>query len=403
MRAICRDTRLCAGCTACANICPQKCIEMIENEEGFLYPQVDESRCVNCNLCEKTCPINTMPKINQANPKTRVARTLDNKLLEQCSSGGVFTTLAKTFIESNGVVYGVIYDTNFNVVHQRIDSEEDVARLAGSKYVQSFLGDAFQQIKVDLLRGKPVLFCGTPCQVAGLRNYLKKDYADLYCVDLVCHGVPSPKIWRQYLEVITKRYGKVRTVNIRSKTLADHVSVMEENFSDGRKVRGSARTNMMSKIFFKNIADRYSCYDCQFKTVSRCSDLTIYDSWHADKLVPGLKDDDKGYTNVIIQSSKGQYMVDNFFKDNITTYDVDTLKAIELDGSMATKSVVMHDKRNVFYNAINNEGIVSSVNKFLPIEKKDYLIEKLKLFLYSVGILRSAKRVKEQIKVTLKK
>ena len=172
MRAICRDTRLCAGCTACANICPQKCIEMIENEEGFLYPQVDESRCVNCNLCEKTCPINTMPKINQANPKTRVARTLDNKLLEQCSSGGVFTTLAKTFIESNGVVYGVIYDTNFNVVHQRIDSEEDVARLAGSKYVQSFLGDAFQQIKVDLLRGKPVLFCGTPCQVAGLRNYL---------------------------------------------------------------------------------------------------------------------------------------------------------------------------------------------------------------------------------------
>ena len=114
MRAICRDTRLCAGCTACANICPQKCIEMIENEEGFLYPQVDESRCVNCNLCEKTCPINTMPKINQANPKTRVARTLDNKLLEQCSSGGVFTTLAKTFIESNGVVYGVIYDTNFN-------------------------------------------------------------------------------------------------------------------------------------------------------------------------------------------------------------------------------------------------------------------------------------------------
>ena len=403
MRAICRDTRFCTGCTACATICPLKCIKMVENEEGFLYPQVDESKCVSCNLCKKTCPINTLPKISKAEPKTVVARTIDNKLLEQCSSGGVFTTLARIFIKSNGVVYGVVYDTDFNVVHQRIDSEEDVARLAGSKYVQSFLGDTFQQMKEDLLKGNRVLFCGTPCQVAGLRNYLKKDYEDLYCVDLVCHGVPSPKIWREYLEIITKKHGKVRSVNFRSKCLGYHVSVMEENFSDGRKVLGSARTNMMSKIFFRNIADRYSCYNCQFKTISRCSDLTIYDSWHAEKLVPGLKDDDKGYTNVIIQSSKGQYMVDKFFKDNITTYDVDTLKAIELDGSMATKSVAMHDKRNDFYNAFNDEGIVNSVNRFLPIEKKDYLIEKMKLFLYSVGILRSVKRVKELIRVTLKK
>ena len=400
---ICKDPNMCTGCTACASICPKQCITMKENNEGFLYPEKELYKCIDCGICNKVCPINRPLEIAHDLPQTFVVRTKNRCFLEKCTSGGVFTTLAYEFVRNGGVAYGAIYDDDFNVVHSRVDNIEHIENLAGSKYIQSFLGDTFKSVKKDLSGKQKVLFCGTPCQVAGVKAFLQKNYDNLYCVDLVCHGVPSPKIWRAYLKLIQEKNGKLSYVNFRSKYYGYHVSVMEERFPNNKIVVGSARTNLMSKIFFKNIADRKSCYDCQFKTINRCSDITIYDSWHASELVHGLKDDDKGYTNVIIQSTKGKMVFDKYIKKSMETYPVDTIEAIKKDGIMITNSVKEDLNREAFYQCFNGKGINTAVDYFLPISKKDYLIEKVKLFLYFIGILRSVKKVKELFSLALKK
>lgn len=390
---ICKDSKMCTGCTACVSICPKQCISMEENDEGFLYPQKDLSKCIECGLCNKVCPINYSVEISHDLPPTFVVRTKKHEFLEKCTSGGVFTSLACDFVDKNGVVYGVIYDDDFNVVHSRIENSADIERLAGSKYIQSFLGDTFKNVKKDLLGKRNVLFCGTPCQVAGLKSYLQKEYENLYCVDLVCHGVPSSKIWRAYLEFIQKKNGKLSYVNFRSKYFGYHVSVMEERFLNNRTIVGSARTNLMSKIFFRNIADRKSCYDCQFKTINRCSDITIYDSWHAGELVSGLKDDDRGYTNVVIQSLKGATLFEKYIKPSMETHQVDTTEAIKKDGIMMTNSVKGNPNREAFFKYFNEVGIKAAVDRFLPISKKDHFIEGIKYVLYRMGILNKIKSI----------
>ena len=214
---ICKDPSMCTGCTACASICPKQCITMQENDEGFLYPQKNLFDCIDCGLCSRVCPINKPLEVAHNLPQTFVVRTKNRHFLEVCTSGGVFTSLAHEFVRDNGVVYGAIYDSNFNVIHSRVDNIEYIEDLAGSKYVQSFLGDTFKRVKKDLVEKQNVLFCGTPCQVAGLKAFLQKNYDNLYCVDLVCHGVPSPKIWRAYLKLIQEKNGKLSYVNFRSK------------------------------------------------------------------------------------------------------------------------------------------------------------------------------------------
>ena len=394
-KTICKKHDLCTGCTACKNICPTQAISMQDDREGFQYPLINSTTCIDCSLCEKVCPINNPPPNDNFSRISFVARTKDDLLLMACTSGGVFTTLSRQFLEDSGIVYGAIYDENFNVIHQRIINTNDVNKLSGSKYVQSDLGNCFQQIQDDLNNSNKVLFCGTPCQVAGLINFLSKPYENLFVVDLVCHGVPSPQLWREYLTYIQSIKGPLKTVNFRSKKLGYHVSVMEESFANGQTIIGSARTNLMSKCFFRNIADRYSCYNCQFKTVERCSDLTLYDSWHASKLVNGLKDDDKGYTNIIVQSNNGKILIDRYLSDVVELYESDAQRAIELDGSMALASVRMHNKRDEFYTYLCEHGISKAIQKYLPISKKDYLIEKIKVVLYQTKLLYILKRYKK--------
>lgn len=390
---ICRDEVLCTGCTACKNACPKHCISMQENHEGFLYPVIDNGKCVDCGICEKACPINHPPEIGDIFRKTYVARTIDKDILSLCTSGGIFTTLAKSFILRSGIVYGVVFDAEFNVLHSKVSNVSEIKKLCGSKYVQSNLGDIFTEIKNSLNSDQEVLFCGTPCQVAGLMKFLDRPFTKLYCVDLVCHGVPSPKIWKDYLEYLKENYGAISYINFRSKKLGYHISVMEERFKNGSIQLGSARTNLMAKCFFRNIADRMSCYDCQFKSVERCSDITLFDSWHAEKLVNGLKDDDKGYTNIIIQSTKGQKLIDKYLEDRAQLYQVDTKKAVNLDGSMALNSVRMPSDRGNFISCFNEQGLKKSIDKYLPISRKDKILEKLKIQVSKTSMLYRLKKV----------
>lgn len=321
--------------------------------------------------------------------KAYVAQSKNENILSQCTSGGFFTTIAYEFIKEGGYICGAVYGDNFEVKHIITNDLLEIERFAGSKYVQSKLNNVFFNIEKLLKEKKKVLFCGTPCQVCGLKKFLlykKVNISNLYLIDLVCHGVPSPRLWSAYLNYTIQKRGFLKSVNFRSKYLGYHTSVMEEINIDGKRYVGSARTHIMSKIFFSNIADRPCCYDCKFKSVKRDSDLTIFDSWHAKNLVTNIKDNDKGYSNVLVQSDKGQQLVLKY-KNLFYIYTCDYIKAIEMDGVMVTNSVKPNKYRNEFYNYLNKNGIESAVAKYLPISKKDYLIEKIKIIIKRNPIL----------------
>lgn len=390
------DKAACCGCTACANICPKGAIEMEPDEEGFLYPSVDKNFCMECGLCDKVCPVQQKCESKLKSVESYVLRTKADDVLMNSTSGGFVTPLAEYILEHNGIVCAAAYDKDFTVKHIIIESLEKkkLENIRGSKYVQSDLNDCFKRIKNCLKQSRLVCFIGTTCQVNGLKSFLRKDYEELITVDLVCHGVPSPKLWRKYLDYQKNKYNsEIRNIVFRNKTYGYHGGTMKICFSDGRIYFGSARVDYMLKSFFKEIASRPSCYSCTFKTVNRCSDYTIYDCWHAAQLVENLQDDDKGWTNVIIQSEKGQKLLMQI-KNQYEMYLTDTEKAVKLDGIMVKESATPHPKRNVFYEEMDNKTLPEQICEFIPVTRKDYLIEKSKTMIYKAGIYGMLRKLK---------
>lgn len=291
----------CTGCTACYNVCPHKAIEMIENSEGFKFPQIDTEKCTNCGLCEKVC-IPSSGYVKQ--PFETLAFGVKNKNLEerkQSQSGGAFYILAKHILSQGGVVYGSLIDEGFVVRHARASTEKEAKAFRGSKYVQSDLGDIFQSVKQDVQSGVPVLFSGTPCQVAGLKAYLRKDYENLLLVDLICHGVPSPKVWADYIEWQQKRKKKLITqAEFRDRSLPWGTHY-ESFFVNTKKKRYS----IFAKIFYSHNILRKSCYNCPFTNTERLSDITIGDYWGIETVKKEFRDD-YGVSAVMLNSETGK-------------------------------------------------------------------------------------------------
>lgn len=204
------DKYACCGCHACVQRCPKHCITMREDEEGFFYPFINETLCLDCGLCEKVCPVLQQDEARRP-LKVYAAKNPDDRVRMLSSFGGVFTMLAEQILDEGGVVFGARFDENWDVVHSYVDNKKDLEVFRGSKYVQSYIGDCFQKAECFLKEGRKVLFSGTPCQIAGLRLFLRERYDNLLTVDLVCHGVPSPKVWRTYLnETIARQCEKNR-------------------------------------------------------------------------------------------------------------------------------------------------------------------------------------------------
>ena len=354
-----KDKNDCCGCTACYNICPKKAIAMEADEEGFLYPQVNKELCVECGLCEKVCPIQHMPFANNTKKESYVLRTKNKDVLKESTSGGFVSPLAEWIFKNQGVFCASTYDSSFKVRHICVDTQEKYnnSMFRGSKYVQSQLEGCFQEIKYYLKQDRMVCFVGTTCQVNGLKAFLGRDYNELITVDLVCHGTPSPKLWDKYLDYQKKKYNSnIKNINFRNKTYGYHSGTMKIQFVNGKEYYGSARVDLMLKSFFKEISSRPICYACPFKTLDRCSDFTIYDCWHASDLVPKLKDDDKGYTNVIVQSEKGREIFQHISKE-YEIYPADTQKAIELDGIMVLNSAKKHSNRDEYYKDMDKKTL----------------------------------------------
>lgn len=393
------DKTKCSGCTACASACPSKCISMQPDFEGFLYPVVDAEKCIDCGVCNKVCPIETPIVVKDSLMQSFTVRTKDIEVLKNSTSGGFFTPLAEQILSNNGVICAAAYDENFAVKHTFLDGQDgwqpsDLKKFRGSKYVQSDVCGCFERIERLLKSGRQVCFVGTPCQVNGLKCYLRKVYDNLFTVDLVCHGVPSPKLWNTYLSWQKKRFkSTIKDIAFRSKTFGYHSGgFMQINFHNGKRYLASGRIDPMLKSFFKEISSRPICYRCPFKQGRRCSDLTIYDCWSYEKLT-NKTDDDLGYTNVLVHSRIGLNSLQNL-KNELVIYPVNTKSAIKQNGRMAETCPKAHPKRDSFYKELDSSPLLEHMKTFSLLSRKDYLIEGIKIVLYRLHF----QRIKEFLK-----
>lgn len=306
------DKSKCCGCTACKNICPQKAIEMKEDEEGFLYPIINKDKCINCGLCKKICPIlNKVPE-KKFKQKAYVVNNKDENIRSQSTSGGAFTAIAEYVIDNDGVVFGAAFDKVFNVEHTYVSTKEDLKKFRGSKYVQSDLKNTFHEAKEFLDNGKIVCFSGTPCQIEGLKRFLGKEYEKLITVDIVCHAVPSPKFWRMYLKYQKNKLKISNISNIKFRDKSNYgykYSTMSIDYDDKKYYEG-VETDPFLRAFFDDLSDRPSCYNCVFKKQYRVSDITIWDCFTIEEFDKEL-DDDKGTTRMLIHSNKGKKLFEN--------------------------------------------------------------------------------------------
>lgn len=301
----------CCGCSACESVCPHDAIAMNPDALGFKYPIVDKDKCVNCGLCDKVCSFNDTydTSSNYAYPLLFGARHKDIKEIETSRSGAAFIALSDHILELGGIVYGVGYEGHFHVVHKRAISKEERNEFKGSKYVQSDLKDTFRQVKQDLKDGLLVMFSGTPCQIAGLKSFVgNKLSKHLFLIDIICHGVPSPNIWKDYLHFIEMQYGgEASHVDFRDKKTFGWHSHKELFVIQGKRIN----TDWFKKTFYKHIMLRPSCSNCHFCNTRRPGDITLADFWGWEKTDPSINADDKGISLLFINTDKGKKLFDD--------------------------------------------------------------------------------------------
>ena len=336
----------CCGCTACQQICPVQCIVMTSDEEGFLYPKINEGQCIGCQKCEAVCPIQTPPLV-KGKTQTYVGYAQNEKIRRRSSSGGIFSLAAEYVLKRGGAVFGAAFDDALAVHHICVESEEDLDKLRGSKYVQSSLENTYAQAEEYLIDGRWVLFSGTACQIAGLKNYLGKEYDRLLTIDVLCHGVPSPKIWKLYLEDQERKYNsKIISIQFRDKKLGWKRYSIRIQFENGREYAVPFTKDKFMNLFLGNIDLRPSCYDCRFKAFPRPSDMTIGDCWGIEHHLPEL-DDDKGASVIVVHTEKGQAVL-NEIRAGMTCQRAEREEDWPITAD-ARESVAMHPKIRQFW------------------------------------------------------
>ncbi len=303
------SNELCTGCASCSNKCPVGAIKMVPDSEGFLFPKVDSEKCVDCGLCLKNCPAASPKYENSENPSCYAVMGED-LLREKSTSGGVFTIVAKHIISNGGVVCGAAYtDDCYAVKHIFVDNISDLSKLRGSKYVQSEIGETFAKTKEYLENGVSVLYVGTPCQIAGINAFLGKEYENLYTMDLLCHGAPSPMVYKKFIIEREKEFGaKAVRVAFRDKSVAGWTHCIKIEFENGKEYKKTRDDCAYLKSFLKLLTVRKSCGTCPFAKLPRQGDITVADFWGIGKLKPELNDT-KGTSLVLFNNKKGEALL----------------------------------------------------------------------------------------------
>lgn len=366
--------RDCCGCSACQQICPQNCITMDYDKEGFLYPVIDKSKCINCNLCKKTCPVLHNANKDDAYLNSYIAiSNKPNRIAS--SSGGLFFLFAEKIIGEGGAVFGAAFDDNWQVHHICIESMDEIDTLMRSKYVQSSTDNTYRQVRKMLSAGKKVLYTGTPCQIAGLKSFLKKSYNNLITVDILCHGVPSPMIWKYYLSILEREYHSApKEVNFRDKVSGWKDFSLSVNFLNGKRYVKTIMSDDYMRMFLTNYNLRPSCYDCRFRGLNRDCDITIGDAWGINTVKPEF-DDDKGTSIIIIHSVNGKKLIDEISKDcTMETINVDDL--IPPDKGVRTTIKMPEQRALLFYHWIHGKDF-DKMNRSMYGGRKNYILGKI--------------------------
>ncbi|MGN0997080.1 MAG: Coenzyme F420 hydrogenase/dehydrogenase, beta subunit C-terminal domain [Candidatus Ventricola sp.] len=345
----------CTGCGACASICPKKAITMQADAEGFLYPVVDAGLCVECDLCEKRCPVGRTQA--QGKPVRFGAQHRDEAVRGASSSGGVFTALARQTLGAGGVVFGAAFDERMHVEHVGAFDEAELSGMRGSKYVQSDASDAIAHAASLLSRGIPVLFSGTPCQVAGLKAVVGDRYGELLLtVDFVCHGVPSPGVFASYLQALEREHGsRVTAYTFRDKRNGWKDFSAVATFEDGTEHVGSQVSDPFLYGFLQNLYLRPSCMQCNaYRGAGHQADITLADLWGAQRICPE-RDDDTGLSLVFVHTQRGR---EAFRRcgTQLSVFPIPASAVLERENPSIVRAVSAHPKRKAFFRQFAREG-----------------------------------------------
>lgn len=357
----------CYGCRACLNVCPQKAIDFVENAEGFAYPKINVLRCIDCGICESVCPTQdgNLNKILCSESQTCYA-AWNNNLEERLksSSGGIFYVLAfNEIVLKHGVVYGVAFDSDFRAKHIRVSRVEDLDKLRGSKYLQSDTGISFKQVKNDLDGGSHVLYSGTPCQIAGLKLYLRKNYDNLLTVDLVCAGVPSPKFFHQHIDYIENKYQKtLKDYKFRYKKHSGWRSYVQYIFADDTTKENTVGNDPYMYFMYGSYIFRESCYACKFSRLERPGDITLSDFWGVEYKIKILKKIRKyGFNMILCNSDKGRDVIESCRQ--ISKIEVPINYAEQSDVRLRNTIIEPLLRRSIYQDFIDN-GYCYVVKKY---------------------------------------
>ncbi len=340
-----KDLSKCCGCEACAQLCPTSAIELLEDGEGFLYPKVNLELCVGCDLCEKVCP-----ELVSGEPRKPLrvvaAESLDPEVRADSSSGGIFFELAKGVVDRGGVVFGACYDDAWQVKHRSVDCAHELAALRRSKYSQSRIGNSFVDAKREVESGREVLFVGTPCHIAALNLFLAGSYPNLTTVDFLCHGVPSPMIWRHYLDSLGVEISNLSQRD-KSNGWRRYSVLIEGRAADGSDFRLCEKffENPFSRGFLRDLYLRPSCYECPSKSFSSGSDITLADFWGVENFLP--KDDDKGCSMILTHTQRGEELFATLSNCRGVESEISAIQKI------AYSSPKLTSKRKIFFRRFN--------------------------------------------------
>ena len=385
-------TTACTGCSACMNTCSVGAITMVEQTDGFLYPRIDDEKCIKCGQCMKACHALGFESFRQPS-QCYAAQIKDKDVLKASTSGGLFHALAESILSEGGAVYACNYDDDYNAFIQRFDAVDQLAPVHGSKYVWSDSSLSYPLVKKDLEDGKAVLYTGLPCQTAGLRKYLDKDHENLYTVDVLCGGAPSPYAFKRYLETLTDKEGR-KSLNFQFRDKEKKGSgVCCTYYKDGVKHYESYLQNSFYFAFCSKsrISWRKSCYTCNYKSMNRASDMTIGDYWGVEKHHSGFRPKD-GVSLVLINTDSGERLFEKI-KDSVKYVESKAIFATE-ENSLVTNPAEGHHKmpgnRDAFFEELRRSDWETVDKKYLG--KRQTLIKRKKLASVPRKLLRKLKK-----------
>lgn len=372
---LCSD-KDCTGCMACFNACNSSAIRLQTNDEGFYRPVIEKSKCVGCLLCEKSCPILHAPKRNRFEDiKVYAAWHRDEKIRLESSSGGAFSAIAETILNEGGVVVGASYSEDLSIEHIVIDNIEDLKKLRLSKYAQSNIGTIFKLIKKYLIEGRFVLFVGTACQASGLKNYLNKDYDNLICCDIICHGVPSNDFLQSYLKWVTSKYGSINHINFRDKSKGWYDNLRVIRTHDGTRHEMKGQDDAYWIAFSRNNCLQESCYSCKAQGFPRSSDITLADFWRIGHNIPfGHKNEiEKGISMIIVNNPKVLPYLSKFEK--IMYMEERSYEEAIMGNKAGIKSSHRPNSRNNFYKDLNEMGFELFRSQYMKPTLKETVVK----------------------------